>query len=138
MIDRKGGDSGMERAGQNRGWMKAWFDTRGRHEGAFAFALNRLTGLGLTLYLVIHLIVLSLLLGGDSGWDKFLDVVRSPLFLALDVVLFFGVIFHGLNGIRLSLVGLGIAVKVQKTLLRALMVVGALAVLGAAWLIFTA
>ena len=47
--------------------LKAWFDVRKRSVSSWAFALNRLTGLGLTLYLFLHLIVLSTLLRGEAG-----------------------------------------------------------------------
>lgn len=104
--------------------LRAWFNVRRDEVGSWAFALNRLTGLGLTLYLFIHLVVLSLLLGGESGWDDFVALAKSPLFLALDVVLIVGILFHGLNGIRVALVGMGVAAGHHKRLFWALMVVG--------------
>ncbi|HZD11364.1 MAG TPA: hypothetical protein VE553_08480, partial [Candidatus Binatia bacterium] len=51
--------------------LSAWFDVRRDQLGSWAFALNRLTGLGLTLYLFIHLVVLSMLAQGESRWDPF-------------------------------------------------------------------
>jgi succinate dehydrogenase / fumarate reductase cytochrome b subunit len=104
--------------------LRAWFDVRRDQVGSWAFALNRLTGLGLTLYLFIHLVVLSLLLRGESGWNEFIALVKSPLFVALDVLLIVGILFHGLNGIRLAFVGMGVAVRHHKRLFWALMVVG--------------
>lgn len=103
-----------------------WFDMRGRRVGAWAFALNRITGLGLVLYLVIHLAVLSLLALGEARWDDFVALARTPFFLLLDVVLIFGILFHGLNGIRVALVGIGVGVGSHKTVFWALMAVGAL------------
>ena len=70
--------------------LRAWFDVRGRSVGTLGFALNRLTAIGLTIYLFLHLAVLSLLLRGPEGWDSFVRIARSPLFLTLDVVLLFG------------------------------------------------
>jgi succinate dehydrogenase / fumarate reductase cytochrome b subunit len=40
-----------------------WADVRGRGLGMWAYALNRVTGIGLVLYLYIHLVVLSMLMG---------------------------------------------------------------------------
>lgn len=94
----------------------AWFDPRQRGLGMLAFVLNRITAIGLVLYLALHLVVLSLLALGESTWDAFIAIVRSPIILILDVVLIAGVLIHGLNGIRLTLVGLGIAVTHQKIL----------------------
>jgi succinate dehydrogenase / fumarate reductase cytochrome b subunit len=115
----------------------AWFDVRRRSSGSWAFALNRLTGLGLVAYLAIHLVILSTLTRGEAGWDAFVDLARSPLFLAFDVVLIFGILYHGLNGIRVALVGMGIAVPQQRVLFWVLVVIGLAALVISAWTIFT-
>lgn len=117
--------------------LRSWFDVRHRRVGSWAFALNRLTGLGLTLYLFIHLGILTILLQGESAWNDFVDVVKSPLFLALDVVLLFGLIFHGLNGIRVALVGTGISTGSQRSLFWVLMAIGLVLLAAAAILVFT-
>ncbi len=96
--------------------LKAWFDPRGRSISTIAFALNRLTAVGLTVYLFLHLGILSLLLRGPDGWDSFVAVAKTPLFLTLDVILLFGVVYHMFNGIRVALVGMGVANKQQKAL----------------------
>ncbi len=99
--------------------------------GHWAFSLNRFTALGLTFYLYLHLAVLSMLLGGEDAWHGFLELATTPLFLGLDVLLLFGLLFHGLNGLRVALVGSGIAVDRQKALFWSLMIVGAILLLGA-------
>jgi succinate dehydrogenase / fumarate reductase cytochrome b subunit len=109
----------------------AWFDVRGRGTGHWAFSLNRFTALGLTFYLYLHLAVLSMLLGGESAWHGFLELATTPVFLGLDVLLLFGLLFHGLNGLRVALVGTGIAVDHQKALFWSLMIIGAILLLGA-------
>ncbi|MGD8554702.1 MAG: hypothetical protein PVJ32_04635 [Anaerolineales bacterium] len=113
-----------------------WFRVLGRSVGTWAFALNRLTGLGLVLYLFIHLGVLSLLAQGESRWDAFIRLAKSPLFLALDVVLMFGILFHGLNGVRLSLVGLGVGVRQQRRMFWVLMAIGGAILAVAGWAVF--
>lgn len=117
--------------------LRAWFDVRSHRLGSWAFALNRLTGLGLTLYLFIHLIVLSLLLQGEEGWNQFLDVAKNPFFLTLDVILIFGILFHGLNGIRVGLVGMGIGARNHRTLFWVLMVIALVLLAISAWMVFT-
>jgi succinate dehydrogenase / fumarate reductase cytochrome b subunit len=109
----------------------AWFDVRKRGTGHLAFSLNRLTGVGLVFYLYLHLAVLSMLLWGESAWSSFLRVATTPLFLGLDVLLIFGLLVHGLNGLRLALVGSGIASDHQKALYLALMIFGAILLIGA-------
>ena len=115
----------------------AWFDVRHNRLGYWAFALNRLTGLGLTLYLFIHLVVLYRLAQGESRWDDFVDLARSPFYLALDIVLLFGILFHGLNGIRVALVGMGVGIHRHRTLFLVLMGLGLLLLLVSAWRVFT-
>lgn len=93
-----------------------WFEARPGPAGYLAFMLHRLSGIGLTVYLYLHLVVLDRLRGGPQAWDSFLALVRSPVFLILDAVLLFGLVFHGLNGLRLFLTGLGRGLHLQKVL----------------------
>ena len=55
-------------------WFR-WFDPRRRDVGTYAFILNRITALGLTLYLFLHLIVLGQLAKGPEGYDSFLKLI---------------------------------------------------------------
>jgi succinate dehydrogenase / fumarate reductase cytochrome b subunit len=109
-----------------------WFDVRRRGLGGWAFALNRLTGLGLVVYLYLHLGVLSLLARGPGSWDSFVSLARRPFFLWLDVVLVVGLLVHGLNGVRAALVGTGLVVSRHQALFVALMLLGALVAVVAA------
>jgi succinate dehydrogenase / fumarate reductase cytochrome b subunit len=108
-----------------------WFDVRRRKLGMWAYALNRMVVIGLVVYLYLHLGVLSLLSRGPGSWDAFISLVRSPFFLTLDVILLAGILIHGLNGLRLTLMGFDVGVKRQKALFSALMLV-AIAALGVA------
>jgi succinate dehydrogenase / fumarate reductase cytochrome b subunit len=104
----------------------------------WAYALNRLTGIGLVVYLYLHLGVLSLLARGQSSWDSFVSLARSPYYLALDVLLLAGILIHGLNGLRVALTGFDIGVRAQKTLFGILMLVAAVALAAATLKIFGA
>lgn len=90
-------------------WRKiaGWADVHGRREGWLAFILMRLSGIGLVCYLFLHLAVLSTLARGPGAWDAFIALAHSPLVLVFDGVLIFGILFHGLNGLRVGLLGLG-------------------------------
>jgi len=105
-----------------------WGDVRGRGLGMWAYALNRITGIGLVVYLYLHLVVLSLLAQGASGWDAFIALAKTPLFLALDVILLVGLLIHGLNGLRITLNALNIGVAAQKQLF--VVVIGLVILLG--------
>ena len=96
--------------------LRSWFDVRGRSMSTLAFALNRLTAVGLTIYLFLHLAVLSLLVRGPESWNSFVALAKNPFFLLLDVVLLFGVVYHMANGIRVALVGMGVGHARHKTM----------------------
>jgi succinate dehydrogenase / fumarate reductase cytochrome b subunit len=132
-TDRVGG----QRAGPaRRRGVAGWFDPRGRRLGGWAFALNRLSGLGVMLYLYLHLVILSTLARGPEAWDDFVAFALNPAVLVFDVVLLAGLLVHGLNGIRVSLVGLGLLVDRQRALFVALMVVAAIVLLAGAARLF--
>jgi succinate dehydrogenase / fumarate reductase cytochrome b subunit len=111
-----------------------WFDPRGRGLGMWAFVLNRITGIGLVLYLLLHFVMLSDLARGEAAYDAFIALARTRLFLAFDLVLMAGLLIHGLNGIRVALIGLGWATpRLHKPAFVVLMLLAAVALLGAAW-----
>ena len=117
--------------------LRSWFDVRGRSMSTLAFALNRLTAVGLTIYLFLHLSVLSLLVRGPESWDSFVALAKHPLFLLLDVVLLFGVVYHMANGIRVALVGMGVGHARHKTLFYVLVGIALVLFVVGAVLIFT-
>jgi succinate dehydrogenase / fumarate reductase cytochrome b subunit len=94
-----------------------WFNLKGKRVGFWAYVVMRLSAVGLVLYLFLHLVILSQLAMGPVQWDSFVALVKSPAFLLLDVILIVGILAHGLNGIRLSLIGFGIGVPSHKLLL---------------------
>ncbi len=100
-----------------------WFDVRGRKLGAWAFALNRLTGLGLAFYLFLHLIVLGQLAQGPGAYDNFLALIHNPIFILGELLVVIAGLIHGLNGVRIALTSFGIAVPYQKQLFSALMLI---------------
>lgn len=115
-----------------------WFAPWKRDLSMWGFVLNRVAGIGLVIYLFLHLVVLSTLLRGEAGWNSFVTLASSPAFLTLDVILIAGILGHGLNGLRVALVGSGLLVRWQRTLFIVLMVIAiALFAIGAV-LVFTA
>jgi succinate dehydrogenase / fumarate reductase cytochrome b subunit len=113
-----------------------WFDTRHRGPETWAYALNRITGLVLVAYLYIHLAVLSLLVRGPASYDTFVDVVRSPVFLSFDLVLIAGWLIHALNGLRLTVIGLGFGVRAQRMMLVGATVTGSVVLVVMGLLLF--
>ena len=91
-----------------------WFEPHLSPAGWLAFMLQRLSGIGLIAYLYLHLIFLNQLRQGVQAWDGFVLLMRSPAVLFLDSILLFGILIHGLNGLRLTLIGLGIGLRWQR------------------------
>ncbi len=77
------------------------------HPGYLAWILHRVTGVGLAVYLVMHIWVIHNISRGREAFDQVMAVVQSPLFHFLEVGLLACVVFHALNGIRVILLDYG-------------------------------
>ena len=117
---------------------QAWIDPFKRDVSYWGFVLNRVAGIGLVVYLFLHLVVLSTLFGGEEGWDAFVRLARSPAFLTLDVILIAGIVGHGLNGLRVALLGSGLLVGWQRQLFYVLMTIAVVLLIVGGVLVFTA
>ena len=106
-----------------------WFDPRSRSLGTLGFILNRVTALGLTLYLFLHLWMLGKLAQGPEAYDSFIELAHTPLIQFGELLVIAAGLIHGLNGIRIALTSFGIGVTRQRALFVGLML---LAVLGTA------
>lgn len=102
-----------------------WFDPRNRKLGTWAFILNRITALGLTLYLFMHLIVLGTLARGPEAYDNFIKLAKTPVILIGETLVIAAGIIHGLNGIRIALNSFGIGTRYQQQIFIGLMIVAA-------------
>ena len=107
-----------------------WFDPRNRQVGTWAFILNRITALGLTFYLFLHLFALGQLAQGADAYNSFVALAKTPLIKIGEMLVLSAGIIHGLNGIRIVLNSLGVGVRIQKATFIAMM---ALALVGIAF-----
>jgi succinate dehydrogenase / fumarate reductase, cytochrome b subunit len=117
----------MKNAPSPTHWLR-WFDPRFRQPGTWGYILNRITAIGLTVYLVLHLGVLSTLARGSGAYDTFIAIVKSPGFKFGELLVVAAGIIHGTNGIRIVLNSFGLAVRYQKAILYALMTVSAVGI----------
>ncbi len=116
-------------------WM--WFNPIGRETGGWAFILNRVTALGLTFYLYLHLVVLGQLTKGPEAYDGFVDLMHNPIVLVGELLVVAAGILHGLNGIRIILTTFGIGLTYQKPIFYTLMVAAVIAILIFGFRMFT-
>jgi len=106
-----------------------WFNPVGRDTGGWAFILNRITALGLTFYLFLHLVILGQLAQGPQGYDGFVKLMSSPIWIGSELLVVAAAFLHGLNGIRIILTTFGVSVTRQKQLFYGLMVIALIAIL---------
>jgi succinate dehydrogenase / fumarate reductase cytochrome b subunit len=73
---------------------------RGR-EGMWTWLLHRATGIGILLFLVIHVVDTAIVIYWPALYDHALNLYRNPVFRVAELLIFFSVLFHGLNGLRI-------------------------------------
>ena len=71
--------------------------------GQAAWLLHRLTGLGVLLFLIFHILDTALVLFGPELYDKVVRIYTHPLFRMGEVGLAAAVLYHALNGIRITI-----------------------------------
>ena len=73
----------------------------------YAYALHRLTGLGILAYFLMHIFVTGTRLGGPEKWNSAMAFFGKPTFKIGEFLVFLAFVYHAINGIRLVLVELG-------------------------------
>lgn len=86
-----------------------------KYAGHVAFWIQRLTGVALVIYLLIHVHTIRDLQNPDR-FDEAMKTFRQPIFKIGEIGLLATVILHALNGIRLTMVDLGIGLNKQRQL----------------------
>ncbi len=86
------------------------------HLGYVAWLLNRVTGVAITFYLILHIWVIHHLSKGPEGFDEMMRIVQQPIFKFGEVGLLGAILYHAMNGVRLLFVEWGTGYRVQKRL----------------------
>jgi len=76
----------------------------------YLYSIHRITGVGILLFFMMHIFESSLRVFGPETWTAAMETLKHPLFKAGEMVVFCGFAFHALNGLRLILIELGLAV----------------------------
>ena len=113
-----------------------WFDPRGRQPGTWAFILNRITAIGLTVYLTLHLFMLGKLAQGPEAYDSFVALAKTPVVKFGELLVIAGGLIHGLNGIRIAMTSFGIGVRYQRAWFWFFMALAAAGILGFGYVMF--
>lgn len=95
-----------------------WFRFGGRSVFSWAFTFQRLTGIVLLIYLIMHLSYLTSLLDkSGEAYESMISLTVSKEFLIFDILLVLCGVFHGINGFRIILHEFGIAYEYRKPLI---------------------
>lgn len=73
-------------------------------EGYVAWLLHRVSGLGVLLFLFLHILDTSLIGFGPEVYETFVEFYRHPAIRVLEAILVVAVIFHAGNGVRVILI----------------------------------
>jgi succinate dehydrogenase / fumarate reductase cytochrome b subunit len=76
----------------------------------YLYILHRVTGLGILLFFLIHIFASSMRMYGPETWTAAMAILKNPIFKLGEFFVFVAFAFHAVNGIRLILIELGLAV----------------------------
>lgn len=76
---------------------------RYRAVGQVAHILHRLSGLGVVLFLTIHIIDTSFVYFAPELYNHAIQIYRSLPFMIGEIFLVWAVFYHGLNGLRIAI-----------------------------------
>ncbi len=75
-------------------------------QGQWAWIFHRLAGLGTLLFLLIHVLDTSFVYFAPNLYKDALDLYMNPIFGIAEVILMACVIYHAINGIKVTLIDL--------------------------------
>ena len=81
-----------------------------------SWLLHRVSGLVLSVYLLVHIWDLRAAQRGAAAFDEAMATFQSPFWKVMDLLLLLAVLYHTLNGIRLLLFDSGIGLRHQRQL----------------------
>jgi succinate dehydrogenase / fumarate reductase cytochrome b subunit len=72
--------------------------------GQWSWVLHRLSGIGVFLFLLIHIVDISIIGWGPKAFNKLLFLYRAPAFRVSEVGLVAAVLYHAINGLRICVI----------------------------------
>ncbi len=72
--------------------------------GSLAYVLHRVTGLALIFFLFFHILSITKSQATPEAYDLMIRRMQEPDFKIGEILLFAGLLYHGLNGMRIVLV----------------------------------
>lgn len=80
-----------------------YFTYRGKG-GQWSWLLHRLTGLGVLVFLLAHIVDTAMIGWGPAAYNEAMSIYRQPVFRVGEVILAGAVLYHALNGVRIFII----------------------------------
>jgi succinate dehydrogenase / fumarate reductase, cytochrome b subunit len=107
---------------------------RGR-SGMWTWILHRVTGLGILLFLIVHVADTAAVAYWPEFYDRTLELYKLPIFRFAELLIVFSVLYHALNGMRIVIQDLWpIAMMHQRRLATAAIALTAIVIIPVAWI----
>jgi succinate dehydrogenase / fumarate reductase, cytochrome b subunit len=75
-------------------------------EGHWSWVLHRVTGLGLVLFMILHIFGMGMIAFNPPLHDAMIELYKTPLFSIGELALAFSLVFHAINGTRIAILEL--------------------------------
>ena len=85
---------------------------RGR-VGSWAWLFHRISGIGIWLFVILHVIDIFLVGNNPQAYDDILTFYASPIGRVLEVLLGAALLYHALNGLRIVIIDLWPAMTIH-------------------------
>jgi len=102
------------------------------HTGSLAWLIHRVTGIALTLYIFLHIYVLSHI-KDPVQFESLMNLFKNPFVKVGEIGLVGLVVAHSLNGLRLTFIDVGVSTRLQKPMFWTAFAIGILILMVAAW-----
>ncbi|MBI4343186.1 MAG: succinate dehydrogenase, cytochrome b556 subunit [Candidatus Omnitrophica bacterium] len=70
--------------------------------GQWSWMLHRVTGVAVLLFLCAHILDTALIVLGPELYNRIIKLYRLPAFGVMEIGLFAAVLYHALNGVRIT------------------------------------
>ncbi len=74
------------------------------HEGQYSWLLHRITGVAIILFLFAHVVDTAVIGWGPEAYNKVIAAYENPFVRLLELGLVAAVLFHSINGIKITLI----------------------------------
>ena len=96
----------MQKRYKNKLGLWGWLGGGRYGADRYAYAVHRITGLGILAYFILHIFVTASRMGGPGQWESRMATFDNPVFKIGEFLVFLAFAYHAINGIRLILVEL--------------------------------